>query len=92
MTKVVKYIIPFVFESRSRMIGPICGHRLHKPKHHIVQFRENAINEQMRQDPRYQEYWNRRALLPDYYGEPGELCPGSANDRLVAGSIRGLPH
>ena len=79
----------FVFESRSRMIGPACGHRLHAPKHHSTQLQTNRFNEgQRRLTGRWQDYWHRRALLPDYCGDFGELCPSPANDQLCEGQRR----
>jgi hypothetical protein len=78
------------FESRQRMIGAVCGHRLKAVKRPTPQFRINAINQRLREEPslpHYREdYWAKRALLPDYCGEYRELCPGPANDRYVDGT------
>lgn len=60
----------YCFESRFQMVGPVCGHRLRpfkrfaKPSR-LNRYRTSALSET-------NEYWNRRALLPDYCGEPGE--------------------
>ncbi len=60
----------YYFESRQRMIGPVCKHRLHPAKRAAKQFKINAIRGSVR---KVKGYWNQRAWLPDYYGEPGEL-------------------
>ena len=79
----------FSFESRSRMVGQVCGHRLHAQKRHALQHSLNAMNDETRMLPgRWQDYWHRRALLPDYCGEFRELCPGPANDQLCEGQRR----
>jgi hypothetical protein len=58
------------FESRWRMIGPVCGHRLRPFKRfaklpQINRSRAAKLSEGA-------DYWTRRAWLPDYCGEPGE--------------------
>ncbi len=61
-----------VMDSRSHMVGTVCGHRLHKPKRAWKQFRKNRIIIKQMSNPKFQNYWMRRALLPDYCGEFGE--------------------
>lgn len=66
----------FYFESRVPMINRPCGHRLLPPNHIPKQLRINRINDFLRASGRYEDYWSRRALLPDYCGELGELRIG----------------
>jgi hypothetical protein len=65
----------FYIEPRQRMVGPVCGHRLEKPRRTEKQFRLNRFHNERRAAGGL-DYWQRRALLPDYCGEPGELRPG----------------
>lgn len=76
----------FHFESRQRMIGPVCGHRLRAPKRAWPQFKNNRAHDQLRRGhPEYlTDYWYRRAMLPDFCGEFGELVPGPVNARIMA--------
>ena len=60
----------FYFEPRQRMVGPVCGHRLHPPKRVTKAHAYNSLNAQLRVG---KGYWYRRACLPDYCGEFGEL-------------------
>lgn len=75
------------FESRVRMVGRVCGHRLKKPdnKRLAKQSKINRMFEKWRSEdgPYMNEYWARRALLPDYCGEPGELVPGTEGNRIL---------
>jgi hypothetical protein len=68
----------FYFEPRQHMIEPVCGHLLEKPRRTAKQFQMNRTRNAIRAQ-RAEEgtltYWYRRAMLPDYCGEPGELRP-----------------
>lgn len=63
----------FYFEQRQRMIGPVCGHRLLSPKRTVKQFKYNLQTQELRQKKPDEGYWYKRAHLPEYYGEFGEL-------------------
>ena len=59
------------FESRNHMIGPVCKHRLLPAKNTCKQHQINRTRAERL--PEMEGYWERRAWLPDYCGEPGEL-------------------
>ena len=72
----------YSFDSRYKMVGPVCKHRLHPFKKHEIQSHYNAFVDRLRTNFNIYNtnYWYKRALLPDWWGEPKELCPGPSND------------
>lgn len=61
----------FSFEWHYRMRGPICGHKLHKFKSAMIPSRHNRLRPLLLADNQ-DNYWYRRACLPDFCGEFGE--------------------
>ncbi len=49
------------FESRVRMVGPTCRHRLLPAKSLIKQFQSNAFHTDQRRKRPKMKYWGRRA-------------------------------
>lgn len=69
-----------LLDPRPKMVCRYCKRRLAPAQRALPQFRLNAVKQEMRE--RYdrwttlfgrENYWMRRALLPDCCGEPGEL-------------------
>ena len=69
------------FESRVPMVGPVCRHRLKPAKRTRKQFKTNRIREEILNTEDL-AYWNRRAWLPKYCGEFGELVLGTPGNLI----------
>ena len=61
----------FYFESRLHMIGPVCKHRLHKPKRWMKQHKLNAYHEEHREWAKGAETFIGHPDAPEIVTRPG---------------------